>query len=106
MDKFPDDVNEEAYDFSDLFSDWYGCDSAKRQALTNAFARAIMDERNKGISQIDHFINDITISVQGRSRFTIADINREANKAARYIRDRISGDYEQNWTDVPKSAAQ
>lgn len=47
MEKFPDDINEEAYGFSDLFSDWYGCDSAKRQALTNAFSRAIMDERQR-----------------------------------------------------------
>lgn len=54
----PEDIHETAYEFSDLFSHWYGCDSSKRQALTNAFCRAIMDEREACAKSVEECTDD------------------------------------------------
>lgn len=40
-----EDIRDTAYDLADQFSDWYGCDSTKREQLTAAFANAIAQER-------------------------------------------------------------
>jgi hypothetical protein len=41
----PEDVHEIAYCEADAFSDWYGCDGEKRQRLTQAFERVILEAR-------------------------------------------------------------
>ena len=69
--------------------------------VVDSIAAAILAERKRCIAEIDHFLSDIQISVDGRSRFDIYDINRQAKKAVRYVRDRISGDYDKNWYSVP-----
>lgn len=63
-------------------------------------SKSILAERERCLAEADHFLSDIQISIDGRSRFDIGDINRQANKAVRYVRDRISGDYEKNWSSV------
>ena len=40
-----EDIRDTAYDCADAFSEWFGCDSAKREELTAAFAAAIAQER-------------------------------------------------------------
>ncbi len=41
----PLDVEEKAYEEADAFSDWFGCDSEKRDRLQNAFEQAILTAR-------------------------------------------------------------
>lgn len=71
--------------------------------VRSVIERAIREERERCVAEADQFLKDIQISVEGRSRFTIGDLNREARKSVRYVRDRISGDYEKNWSSVPRS---
>lgn len=73
------------------------------EADKKSIALVILAERQRCLAEADHFLTDIQISIDGRSRFDIGDINRQANKAVRYVRDRISGDYEKNWSSVPRA---
>ena len=66
-------------------------------------ARAIMAERERCCAECQYFIDNINISVKGRSRFTEYDLNREARRAVRYVMDKITCDFDKNWSDAPPS---
>lgn len=65
-----------------------------------ATARAIMAERERCLAECDNFINDIEIEIGRKKRFDIYDIQRQAKKSVRYVRDKISGEFEANWKTV------
>lgn len=57
------------------------------------------NQNQTAIDLINYTIENVEIEIDGRSRFTISDINREARKMLRYVRDQLEGTFEQNWGD-------
>ena len=69
--------------------------------LDQLIARALVAERERCVSVLNNFITDVDVEIDGRSRFTIGDINRECKKSVRYVRDQITGDFDKNWLERP-----
>ncbi len=55
------------------------------------------EERKRILDIFDYTIKNIDIEIDGRSRFDIYDINREAKKMLRYVRDQVDGTFDENW---------
>lgn len=55
------------------------------------------EERKRILDIFDYTIENIDIEIDGRSRFDIYDINREAKKMLRYVRDQVDGTFDKNW---------
>ncbi len=55
------------------------------------------EERKRILDIFEYTLENIDIEIDGRSRFSIYDINREAKKMLRYVRDQINGTFDDNW---------
>ena len=80
-------------------------DEGGYESVPTIIAKAIMAETERCIGIVDNFIEHVVVEIDGRSRFSIQDINKECRKSARYIRDQISGEFEKNWGVVTPSQA-
>lgn len=72
-----------------------------RKVAIACIEKVILAERERCVREIDYFIENIVIEVPGRGRFSIGDLNKESRKALRYVRDRITGDFDANWKVRP-----
>lgn len=95
--KIPEDIAKVANELASTANTCCYRSDGYEEEMAELIARAILAERERCAKVASNFIDNVEIEVEGRSRFSIYDLNREAKKAVRYVKDQITGEFDDNW---------